>query len=122
MSKLTKFQLEEAREWLKDCSFPDADDDDIDEATDIEIERVVRRCWEGGIDDFIQMCDHTGDYDDGWNDLTEKDELIATYGLSNYEFVAERDWVDDSLDHYSGDAWDKFNGTYAPEFNIYFED
>jgi hypothetical protein len=35
-------------------------------------------------------------------DLTEKDELIATYGWHNYEFVKDRDWVSDDLDNYLG--------------------
>lgn len=38
-----------------------------------------------------------GDYD-----LSEQDELIAQYGLHNYEFVKDQDWVSDDLEHYLG--------------------
>lgn len=36
-------------------------------------------------------------------DLTEDDELIAQYGLSNLEFVRDQEWSDDSLDAYLGE-------------------
>jgi hypothetical protein len=162
--KLNKYQLAEARDWLKDITFEDADDDDIDEATDEEIERVVKRCWDGGIDAFIDCVGYEDDTkklcrdvvslamnyepeneediaDDGY---TEQDELIATYGVRNYEFVKERDWCDDSLDAYLGkhdntelneymssftsdnfkvdaDTWDNFSNGFNSEFNLYFE-
>lgn len=35
-------------------------------------------------------------------DLTEQDELIATYGYSKYEFVKDQDWISDDLEHYLG--------------------
>lgn len=35
-------------------------------------------------------------------DLTEQDELIAQYGLHNYEFVKGQDWISDDLEHYLG--------------------
>ncbi|MUG98921.1 hypothetical protein F7734_44160 [Scytonema sp. UIC 10036] len=40
--------------------------------------------------------------EDGFDWLTEEDELIAQYGLSNLEFVRNQEWVDDSLEHYLG--------------------
>jgi threonine dehydrogenase-like Zn-dependent dehydrogenase len=131
--KLNKYQLAEARDWLKDITFEDADDDDIDEATDEEIERVVKRCWDGGIDAFIDCVGHEDDTKKLCRDVvslamncepeneeyvadgyTEEDELIATYGVRNYEFVKERDWCDDSLDTYLG----KHDNT---ELNEYME-
>lgn len=34
--------------------------------------------------------------------LTEEEELIATYGYHNLEFVKDQDWVSDDLEHYLG--------------------
>lgn len=43
-----------------------------------------------------------GDEEDNFHWLTEEDELIAQYGLSNFDFVRNQEWTDDSLEHYLG--------------------
>lgn len=50
--KLTKEELAAAREWIADCCWPDLEPEDVEELTDDEVERGIRRHFEGGLDEF----------------------------------------------------------------------
>lgn len=45
--------IHEMRSWIKDCSWPDIDEDDVDEMDEQEILEGVERHYSGGIDQFI---------------------------------------------------------------------
>lgn len=51
---LTAKEIFEARAWLKDCDWPDIDEEGIDDLSDGEVVRAVARHFEGGISGFIQ--------------------------------------------------------------------
>lgn len=49
--------LDAARDWVKDCTWADAEDDsDIDDMTAEQITRGVQRHYDGGIAQFLQDC------------------------------------------------------------------
>ena len=52
--KLTDEELTEAREWIKDCidCWYDLDKDDVDELTNVEVEKAIERYFSGGIKEF----------------------------------------------------------------------
>ena len=56
--KLTKEQLEQAREWLADCTWPDVEDSEEfwTEFSDEQIERGIERHFGGGLKAFIETC------------------------------------------------------------------
>ena len=49
----TKAQIEAMGEWVMDLG----EDVDIDEMSDDEIIRFVKRNYDGGLDGFVQACD-----------------------------------------------------------------
>lgn len=54
---LNKEQLIEAREWLKELTFADIEEDEldahIDGLTDSQVEAAIKRHYGGGISEFI---------------------------------------------------------------------
>ena len=51
---LTGRALNDARDWLKDCTWQDMDEDDFDELTAEQITRGVARHYDGGLVQFLQ--------------------------------------------------------------------
>jgi len=55
---ITKDQINDMREWLKDLNFADIEeeelDDTINELSDIKIAKLVDKLWDGGLKDFIK--------------------------------------------------------------------
>jgi hypothetical protein len=56
MSTLTKDELTAAREWLKECAWDDIEMEEFDELTDAQIERGIKRHFDGGLDAFLATC------------------------------------------------------------------
>lgn len=57
--ELTQQELKLARDWIKDCDWADIEDDqDVDELTDKQVEKAVRRFYDGGISNFKKDCIH----------------------------------------------------------------
>jgi hypothetical protein len=51
--KLDQRELSEARAWIKDCVWLDLDSaEDIDDLSDLQIERGIARHFAGGIEEF----------------------------------------------------------------------
>ncbi|MUH00380.1 hypothetical protein F7734_52170 [Scytonema sp. UIC 10036] len=72
---------------------------------DEEDEVVKTFVKEKGLSELFSDVPALADVEDEEDDfvwLTEEDELIAQYGLSNLEFVRNQEWIDDSLEHYFG--------------------
>jgi hypothetical protein len=49
---LTPEQVKAAREWCHCCWGDEAEA--IDEATDLQIQRVIAKRWDGGLADFVE--------------------------------------------------------------------
>jgi hypothetical protein len=53
MERLNDQEIEQARDWLADCSFRDVlNEDEIYEMPKTEIERAVETHYEGGVEAF----------------------------------------------------------------------
>jgi hypothetical protein len=53
--QLSHEEVEKAKDWLADCSFRDiADEDEIYEMSDAEIQKAVSKHYDGGIHAFKQ--------------------------------------------------------------------
>lgn len=50
---MTTEQLTEARGWIADCVWDDLDESEIADLSDAQIERGIRRHYDGGIEQFI---------------------------------------------------------------------
>jgi hypothetical protein len=55
-SDLAPEMLAAMREWVLDCAVDDNDEQDIEDATDEQIVRFVRRQYVGGVGQFIRDC------------------------------------------------------------------
>lgn len=53
---LTKEELRLAREWIAECVWNDLEADEIDELSDSEILKGIRRHFAGGIAAFKESC------------------------------------------------------------------
>lgn len=53
---LTKEELKQAREWIAECVWSDLDANEIDELSDTEIMKGIRRHFSGGIPAFKESC------------------------------------------------------------------
>lgn len=55
---LNNYQLQLAREWIKEClpSFIDLEEDDVDQLTDQQIVNGIKRHYAGGLAEFISNC------------------------------------------------------------------
>jgi hypothetical protein len=51
---LTQEEIKAAKEWLKDCQWRDVDNDDIDELSDEQAERAIKKYYHSGIEGFIE--------------------------------------------------------------------
>lgn len=55
--ELTQQELKLARDWIKDCYWDDIEDDqDVDELPDEQIERAIKKFYDGGINNFKKDC------------------------------------------------------------------
>ena len=55
--KLTKYQINCARDWIKDCTWRDInDEEEIDGMSDEEIIDGIKRHYAGGLRAFISDC------------------------------------------------------------------
>ena len=53
---LTKEELRLAREWIADCVWQDLESEELDDLSDEEITRGIRRHFSGGISAFKETC------------------------------------------------------------------
>ncbi len=51
--QLNQSQLTEARNWINDCLTGDEDFDNASELSDREVQNIIKRYYEGGINQFI---------------------------------------------------------------------
>lgn len=49
----TKEQIQEMRDWIADCQWPDLEPEEIDQLTDDEIIKGVKKHYSGGLEQFI---------------------------------------------------------------------
>jgi hypothetical protein len=55
MQEVTKAQINEARSWIRDCSWLDKAED-LKDLTDEEVRRGIDRHYDGGWTQFIANC------------------------------------------------------------------
>jgi hypothetical protein len=55
MQEVTKAQMNEARIWIRDCSWLDVAED-LEDLTDEEVRRGIDRHYEGGWTQFLANC------------------------------------------------------------------
>jgi hypothetical protein len=58
MQEVTKAQINEARIWIRDCSWLD-EAEDLEDLTDEEVRRGIDRHYEGGWGEFLANCQLT---------------------------------------------------------------
>ena len=51
--------IEAAREWLKDCSWADMEDEDFDDLPDEKIKAGINNYYAGGIPEFLRTCNYS---------------------------------------------------------------
>lgn len=55
--QMTQQELNFAREWIKDCVWQDIDSaDDVDDLTDLQVIRGIKKHFSGGIEEFKRLC------------------------------------------------------------------
>ena len=54
--EFTKEQLTAMREWLADCQWGDLESEDLEQLTDDEVVKGVKRHYSGGLVQFVSDC------------------------------------------------------------------
>ena len=56
---LTQTELKLARDWIKECDWSDIEcDEDVDELTDEQVTKAVKKFYDGGLANFKKDCVH----------------------------------------------------------------
>ena len=66
MQEVTEAQINEARTWIRDCSWLD-EAEDLEGLTDKEVTRGIDRHYEGGWTQFLANCQFNNPTLDIWN-------------------------------------------------------